>query len=310
MRFIKIAVCFFILGIIITQISYLKGYFHPSTAYAVGDLSVDWGIGTGNVGPVFTINNMAPGDSQTHSVKIKNNSLQIRPVGVRGIKTQETGNVADALQITISRNGTVIYGMGSNTGVKTLSQFFAESAGIDGILLFLQPSNNTSQYTFNISFDKQAGNTYQAKTLEFNLQIGLSVPVPEACRDIKFSNISPIYGTEKGEILNGTSGNDLISGFGGGDIIHGNGGDDCIIGANSSEAIYGDAGNDVIYGGGGGDALYGGDGNDTIYGEDGSDMLSGDNGNDNLIGENGSDSAKGGTGTDTCNAEIKQQCEL
>src|SRR3989344_1442269 len=55
----------------------------PSTAYAVGDLAVNWGVAEGN--PIFTINNMAPGQVETRSVIVTNNAVSVRPVGVRGV---------------------------------------------------------------------------------------------------------------------------------------------------------------------------------------------------------------------------------
>ena len=41
-----------------------------SSAYAVGDLIVDWGIGIGNVGPIFTVLNMTPGDVEERDVDV------------------------------------------------------------------------------------------------------------------------------------------------------------------------------------------------------------------------------------------------
>jgi Ca2+-binding RTX toxin-like protein len=229
---------------------------------------------------------------------------------VRGIKTNETGNIGNVLELIIKKDGNVIYGRGSGTGTKNLTQFFLDSAGSDGINLGTQPSSNTSQYTFTVLFDKQAGNDYQNKTIQFNLLIGIAIPVPEACRDIDFGGKEPIFGTQKSDSINGTSQNDLIFAFEGSDIVHGNGGADCIVGADGSDALYGDGGNDVMTGGAGSDALYGGSGNDKLYGEDGSDNLVGDDNDDVLVGGAGLDGANGGNGIDTCSAEAKVQCEI
>ena len=55
-----------------------------STAYAVGDLTVDWGIGIGDVGPIFNVLNMAPGDVEEREVDVTNSAASTRPIGVRG----------------------------------------------------------------------------------------------------------------------------------------------------------------------------------------------------------------------------------
>ena len=104
--------------------------FGHSTVRAVGDLSVDWGVPEGEA--IFEINNFAPGDSMSKDVFVVNNASTVRPVGVRGIKTAETGGLADKLLIIISVDSVEIYGIG---GSKSLSQFFTESSGPDGLEL-------------------------------------------------------------------------------------------------------------------------------------------------------------------------------
>ncbi len=325
---IKLLVLIAILGIFITQSNFLINLFSPKTTYAVGDLTVDWGIGSGNVGAIFTIANMAPGDDSSKVVKVKNDAVSARPVGVKGIETNETGNINEVLEIVIKKDGVPVYGEGSGTGVKTLNQFFTDSAGMDGVMLATQQPGNLTQYTFLVSFNEQAGNEYQNKTTTFNLQIGIAIPVPVACQQINFSSNTPIFGTSKSEIITGTSGNDLIFAFEGGDKVDGNGGDDCIVGGKGGDALSGGAGNDVILGEEDGDSLIGGTGNDVLfgnagsdglkgeagndmlYGGEGSDGLTGNDGNDTLIGEQGSDGATGGAGTDTCDAEAESSCEV
>ncbi len=305
---------------------YTTGGFSPKkTAYAVGDLTVNWGVVEGN--PIFTISNLFPGQTEEHTVAVTNNAPVIRPVGVRGIKTSETGGLATALKIIIQKNANDIYGGSSATGPKTLQQFFAESSGVNGIFLANQNSGETTSYKFKVVFDTVSGNSFQGKNVAFDLQIGISVEIPTACQGIDFSG-QPIFGTVNSDTLRGTSKNDLIFGFEGNDKIDGGGGDDCIVGAGGNDILNGGSGDDVLVGGGGNDQLNGGSGNDKLYGGvgndsliggsgsdqlfggEGNDTLIGGSGNDNLDGEGNTNILNGGSGTDTCaNGTIKTSCE-
>lgn len=264
-----------------------------NTALAVGDLSVDWGVPSPN--PIFVVNNMAPGDSQERDVVVTNTAPTNRPVGVRGIFTSETGNLSTVLEIVISQNGTDLYG--GSAGTKTLSQFFTDSSGPDGIFLSNHNPSQTKTYKFKVIFNEDAGNQFQDKEVIFDLQIGISIPVPEECSNIEFAG-SPIFGSAKAENINGTAGNDLIFAFEGADKVEGKDGDDCIVGGIGADRLNGNNGNDVILGGDGADSLIGNNGEDRLFGEEGSDSLDGGNENDYLDGGSGADSLKGGNGED------------
>ncbi len=297
-----------------------------NTAYAVGDLTVDWGVPSGN--PIFTISNMSPGQSEEHTVSIKNNASVTRPVGVRGIKTSETGGIASVLKIVISKNSSDVYGGASLTGAKTLQEFFNESGNINGIFLANQNSGETANYRFKVTFNQGSGNEFQNKNVIFDLQIGISVKIPVECSGINF-NGNTIFGTAGNDKLSGSSKNDLIFGFEGNDKIDGGGGDDCIVGGPGNDKLSGGSGNDVLLGGAGNDELDGGSGNDKLYGNEGNDKLEGGSGddilwggdgNDTLSGGSGNDSLEGGSGTnvlngesgiDTCvNGPTRIKCEL
>jgi Ca2+-binding RTX toxin-like protein len=313
----------------------------PSTVYAVGDLAVNWGVAEGN--PIFTINNMAPGQVETRSVIVTNNAVSVRPVGVRGVQTSETGGLPSVLDIAISESGTDIYG--GTAGTKTLAQFFIDSSGPDGIFLSDLGVSQTKTITFKVTFNQSAGNQYQAKNVVFDLKIGISIPLPEQCDNIQF-NPQPIFGTQGRDVLNGTDGNDLIIALEGNDVINAEAGDDCIIAGDGNDIVHGQNGSDVIFGGEGNDTIDGDNGNDyidggvgddkikgnngndtilagqgndevdgendndIIQGNDGNDDLRGGNGNDSLIGGLGTDKARGDNGQDTCDAESEQSCEL
>lgn len=301
--------------------------FTTATAFAIGDLTIDWGSGVTPGDPIFTVSAMAPGQMETRTVEVQNDSpSSARPVGVRGI-VSGTDTLSPALEIVISADGVPKYGAGSPTGIKTLQQFFTESAGPNGIeLLTLAPGADTS-LEFTVAFTSSAGNDFQNGSVTFDIVIGIAIAVPEDCSAITFSGL-PIFGTTRGERLVGTSGNDLIFAFEGGDVVRGGGGDDCIIGGPGGDSLQGEGGSDIIFGNEGGDSLQGGAGDDRLFGGDssdsvqggagndyaegnaGSDGLTGGAGNDTLIGGAGSDGASGGAGTDTCDAEGESGCEL
>jgi len=313
-----------------------------STAQAIGDLTINWGVPSGQ--PIFVVTNFMPGDLEKRTVNIANGATVIRPVGVRGNKTGEIDNIAGILDFVISANGTDLYGGSSSTGAKTLSQFFIDSGVPDGLFLFNLNPNENKNVDFIVKFPSSAGNGYQNAKIVFDIQIGISVHVPAECQNIKFSKI--IYGTQKNDYIKGTNGNDLIIGFEGDDNINGSNGNDCIIGgsgndkidasngddivfgnegndkingSNGKDVLFGNEGNDIIDGSNGDDTIFGGPGNDTIYagndtdyveGNEGDDKMYGGNGNDTLIGGPGNDFDNGELGKDKCEAETKISCEL
>lgn len=278
----------FILILLGSQANTISRFFKPSTAYAVAGLLIDWGVTPGT--PIFTITGMAPGQSETHTVQVHNGSTEAVPVGIRGMKVTETGNLASALDIKISKNGIDLYG--GTTGPKTLQQFFDEAPTPSFIPLSnLNPSQDAS-YTVTVTFKESATNEFQAKNITFDLRIGPAITVPESCKNIVFTN-EPIYGTKNNDIINGTNGNDMIFAFKGNDIINAKAGNDCIIA---------DHGNDNISGG---------DGQDIIFGNDGNDIIKGEKGNDTLYAGKGNDILDGGAGTDSCSGgKSKTSCEL
>lgn len=323
LKLTKIIILNLILVLVVNLVA--PALLDSSTVRAIGDLSVDWGVPVGT--PIFTIANMAPGQTEIRNVKVVNNSSTIRPVGVRGSKTTETNNLSTALNITISENTTDLYGGSSPTGPKTLKQFFDETALPNSIFLSNLNGGSSTIYKFTVTFNSTAGNEFQNSQTVFDLIIGISPTVPQECQNIVFSN-DPIFGTVKGDNIKGTNGNDLIFGFEGGDSIDGKGGDDCIVGGAGGDSIKGGSGNDVILGEDGSDSIDGGEGNDKIYGGSGNDSLSGGAGNDQLFGGAGKDSLEGNGGNDVliggdikgdytngnagrdlCQAELTRNCE-
>jgi len=297
-----------ILSLIILLIAFFNngfGVFGKSqTAFAVGDLTVDWGVLPPG-SPIFTVNNMAPGDIESKIVKVKNNATSLRPVGVRGVKTLETGGLSGVLIITISENGTNLY------DPLSMAQFFADSSAVDGIFLSDIVPGQEKSYLFKVEFSSSSGNQYQGKNLTADFHIGISVPVPQECKNIVLKG-DPIFGTEGNDELKGTNGNDLIYGFEGNDEIMGGNGRDCIIGGtgkdkiiggNGADVIFGNEGNDEIKGGNSEDKIYGGSGNDTIDAGNGGDYVDSGDGDDVVKASNGEDIVVGGLGKDSINGE-------
>lgn len=301
-RLIKITVLILFIATLIYFNGGLRLAGQTSTAFAVGDLTVDWGVPSGQ--PIFVVSNMLPGDSEVRSVSITNESSFVRPVGVRGVKTSETASMSGILNFSIDDGSNQLYGPG-----KTLSEFFTESDDVSGLFLFNINPGETKTINFTALFPTTAGNEYQNAQIIFDLIIGISSDIPAECLDIKFAGV-PIYGTANKDKLKGTNGNDLIIAFEGDDTVDGSNGDDCIIGGDGNDKLDGSNGNDIILGGAGDDKINASNGNDKVYAGEGNDTIDGSNGDDYIIGGLGTDNAKGGNGTDTCEAETKTSCEL
>lgn len=256
----------------------LSGLFGPSYIEAVGDLFVDFGVPVGQ--PMFNISNMKPGDSISKTIIVTNDATSLRPVAIRGIKTNGLGLLENALEVAISKGGTDLYG--GTTGIKTLAEFFANSAGPVGIPLTNLTPGQTADYQITVKFKQSAGNEYQQKKVIFTIQIGINIDLPVACQNMNL-NANPIYGTRRNDIINGTPGNDLILAFEGNDIVNAGGGNDCVIAGLA---------NDIVNGGGG---------NDYMEGNAGPDILNGNA---------GINIGNGGSGQDICNTQTKIACEL
>ena len=154
-------------------------FFGKSTVRAVGDLAVDWGVVEGN--PIFTVDNFTPGSEEVREVKIVNNAESIRPVGVRGIETENLAGLAEKLWLTVSVDSADIYS-------GKLADFFNESSGPDGVKLYNQSAGSEKNLMFKVRFDPAAGNEFQGVRLVFDLHIGIAVTIPDKCLSMVFAN--------------------------------------------------------------------------------------------------------------------------
>ena len=113
-----------------------------------------------------------------------------------------------------------------------------------------------------------------------------------------------IFGSSRGNIIEGGAGDDDLHGRNGNDLMYGGEGHDRLFGGNNADTMYGGAGNDILFAGDGRDTLVGGDGADDLRAQAGDDVLFGGNGNDALYGFAGADELQGGDGSDFLDGQI------
>lgn len=295
-----------IVAVLLSQTKLIENILSPKQAYAVGDLTVTWqGAGTGDTGPMFTVTNMAPGDSSQKTITVTNGAASARPIAIKGVETSGTPSFPTVLNIQIKDGATVLYS-------GTLAQFFTDSLGPEGISLNTISPGGTKVYTVIVTFSEGAGNEYQNAEVVFDFVIGIAVDLPEACERLLPPGKFPIFGTSGNDFIKGTLKNDVIVTFEGNDRVLASLGDDCIVGGPGNDELRGEVGNDIILGNDGNDFIAGGTnndlieggaGNDTLRGEDGVDQIEGQDGNDTITGGNGNDNINGGTGLDKIDGE-------
>jgi Ca2+-binding RTX toxin-like protein len=300
-KLLKITLALILL--VVLGLFWKNGQFNLSTAYAVGELLVDWGVaGTGDVGPVFNVSNFTPGDEESRTVNVENSSAVSRAVAIKGVKTSGTGDLEEALEIIINDGTSDLYG--GTAGFKTLQDFFNESNTIFGLFLFnLNPAEDKN-LTITVKFMDSAGNEYQNTSIIFNIIFGITIELPAECQQMDFDNI--VLGTAGNDRLNGGVGSQLIIGLEGNDKIDGGAADDCIVAGLGNDQAQGGAGSDVVDAGEGNDKVQGGAGNEVIYGGLGNDDIQGDAGEDLIHASSGNDTIRGGAGDDEIYGEDGQ----
>src|SRR3989344_4238771 len=226
----------------------------PSTAFAIGDLIVDWGIGIGNVGPIFNISNFAPGDFEERIVSVTNSAISSRNVAVRGIEAAESGNLSDGLNIEIIFN-------------LKIGIYFDLPSECDEINFAGDPIFGTS------GNDNIRGTSANELIIDFEGNDRIRSGGGNDC------------------ILAG-EGNDVMDGGSGDDVISGEGGNDRINASSGSDIVFGGSGNDNLEGGSGNDELFGEDGIDNLKGGSGNDLLVGGPDQDAAIGGTGTDTCE------------------
>jgi hypothetical protein len=92
---------------------------------------------------------------------------------VKGVRTGGIGGdpkLETVLDIVINDGTSDLYG--GSAGRKTVAEFFADSAGPDGIQLGTLASGGSRTYSFVVSFPSTVGNDFQGKSVVFDLTFG------------------------------------------------------------------------------------------------------------------------------------------
>jgi len=151
---LTLSVLFFLIGGILLSF--------PAMAQAK-DFEVDF-----EYDPLFSEANFLPGDSVTRYIKVKNNSTDIFKIATKADNFVDDDGLGDVLNLEIKQGIVSHYN-------DTLSNFF--SAGVV-LLPDLAGNGAQTQYDYIISFNPVAGNTYQGKSLKFDILIGYQAPAP------------------------------------------------------------------------------------------------------------------------------------
>lgn len=170
-RFIKLLLPLAVIATVVAIVG--PGIFKPNRVAAVGDLLIDFHVPEGD--PIFIVENMLPGDFQERNIDITNGGTIVRMVKMRAVRTGGVGadpKLESILDIVIKDGITPIYGTGSLTGSKTVEQFFADFANIDGTSLgTINPAEHKT-YNFGVTFPPESGNEFQLKSVIFDLIFG------------------------------------------------------------------------------------------------------------------------------------------
>lgn len=309
-----------LIGLVITLgYQYLKLRPHDKVQ-AVGNLTFTFN-GLSPEAPVFSINDLKPGDCYLRPVTAQNNGQTPAQIAVRSENVVNPDNLASTLFITISEGANSLYGGLGDP--KTLDQFFTDSsATLEGLFLSTLAPTASTAYQFEVCMPKEAGNEWQRDRLVFDLLFGNnrrptstptptptpSIPIPPECAPIAHLITRVFYGTEGNDRIHSGITNDLIIAYGGDDWIDASGGHDCVISGPGNDYVRTEDGYDIIVAGEGDDTLRSGSGNDVVYGNEGNDLIdSGSDpdlvyagsGNDNVDAGAGDDQVWGGDGDDT-----------
>jgi len=111
--------------------------------------------------PLFNEANFLPSQSIARWVKVTNNSGQPQRIATEAINENDPNNFASQLNLTIKEGDAIIFG-------KTLADFFNQGETYLSDLV----NGETTQYDFTVSFNSGSNNSYQGKTLGFDILVG------------------------------------------------------------------------------------------------------------------------------------------
>ncbi len=295
---------FILLPFVIVGSVYIFKHKKASEVSAVDLITITYN-GNSTPDPVFTLDDLKPGDDEQRCFVVRNvNTTDAFDILMKGGMVTEEKNFADILEIIINKvGGSDIYG--GTMGYKNVQDFLDDpnpvnlgnfSAGIE------------ASYCITVKFPPEAGNEYQQAKLVFDLAWWAEIidnKIPPECRHMTFESI--VEGTEGDDVIHTSTRTDLILAKGGNDNVRGSSGSDCLVGGDGDDYLEEESGNGVILGGNGNDTIdagtdndtvYGGAGNDTIETGTGADLIYGDDGDDTIYAGIDDDRVYGGGGND------------
>ncbi len=113
--------------------------------------------------PLFNVSNFLPGDTETASVEIKNNSDTTQSAYVEAVTVVDPDNLASQMLFRIFDGVNQIY-----------TDSFEDFLNAGPVSLSNISSGQVKDYEFRVSFIDSTDNDYQGKTLGFNLCFGFS----------------------------------------------------------------------------------------------------------------------------------------
>lgn len=111
--------------------------------------------------PLFSEANFLPGGEITRWIKVTNNSGAIQRIAVEAINKNDPDNFSGKLNLVIKKGETVIFS-------DTLKKFFDQGETYLSDLA----NGSTNQYDFIVSFVSDTDNSFQGKTLGFDIIVG------------------------------------------------------------------------------------------------------------------------------------------
>lgn len=136
--------------------------FVPFQALAFEGLTVNYSAGYPN--PLFNETNLAPGDTITKSISITNNYTDTKQISFKLTK-KPIGELSDVILVTVKHEGVIV------SDQKSLLDIYTSG---NELPLTSIGSGQTEDYEFIVSFDINAGNEYQNKSEEFDLNFGFT----------------------------------------------------------------------------------------------------------------------------------------
>ena len=111
--------------------------------------------------PLFKEANFLPGEGVNRWVKVTNNSGQTQRIAVQSLNITDPNHLGDVLNLVIKEGGTTLYN-------NALSNFLANGE----VYLSNLANGANTQYDFTVSFYSGTQNTFQGKSLGFDILIG------------------------------------------------------------------------------------------------------------------------------------------